>query len=535
MNITKSTQWQALLAEQKALESVHLRQLFADDADRGTTMNVSAGDVYIDYSKNIVKPSTIQALVALARARGVEDVRQRMFNGDTINTTEDRPVLHTALRNVTDKPIELNGIDVMPGVRSVLQQMTGFSEAIRSGEWLGFSGKSIRHVVNIGIGGSDLGPVMATEALKSYSSADVSVHFVSNIDADHFYEVTKQLNPEETLFIIASKTFTTDETMTNARTARQWIVEALGDEAAVARHFVAVSTNAEGVTSFGINTDNMFGFWDWVGGRYSLTSAIGLPVMIAIGSDNFHEMLAGFHAMDEHFKTAPLEENAPVILALLGVWNSNFRGAETQAILPYSQYLHRLPAYLQQADMESNGKSVTKDGEPVSYSTGPIVWGEAGTNGQHAFYQLIHQGTHTVPADFIGFIDKLQGSDEHHQKLTANLLAQTKALAFGKTAEEVRSEGVPEELVAHKVFKGNSPTNTILLSKLSPDTLGQLIALYEHKIFVQGVIWDVNSFDQWGVELGKVLAKDVYTELKNHSTNGGDNSTDSLLRKITTS
>jgi glucose-6-phosphate isomerase len=532
MNITKSTQWQELESQKEQLATTDLRQLFDEDPSRGTAMSVTAKDIYVDYSKNIVAASTMEKLFALAKACNLEDARQEMFDGQRINTTEDRAVLHTALRNTTDRPVTLDGTDVMPQVRSVLEHMSEFADAIRNSTWMGYSGKPIRHVVNIGIGGSDLGPVMATEALKFYSSDNISVHFVSNIDADHFYEATKQLDPAETLFIIASKTFTTDETMTNARTAKAWILDRLHDEAAIARHFVAVSTNKDAVKEFGIDTANMFEFWDWVGGRYSLTSAIGLPVMVAIGPDNFRDMLDGFHAMDEHFRTAPLEQNAPVILALLGVWNINFLGAETHAVLPYSQYLHRFPAYLQQADMESNGKSVTKDGNPVDYSTGPVVWGESGTNGQHAFYQLIHQGTHTVPADFIGFIEKLQGGDEHHQKLSANLLAQTKALAFGKTADEVRSEGVSEELVPHKVFAGNSPTNTILLSKLTPRTLGQLIALYEHKIFVQGVIWDINSFDQWGVELGKVLARDVFKEFQKGGQDGGDSSTSKLLSRF---
>ena len=529
MSITDSSEWQALDEDKNIVQTKHLRELFADDPERGTRMSMQTNDIFIDYSKNLVTDEVLKKLFALARSSRVEELKVSMFNGDRINTSEDRAVLHTALRNTSDQPVMLDGQDVMPEVRRVLQQMADFSDAIRNNSWLGFTGKPIKHVVNIGIGGSDLGPVMATEALKFYSSDDVRVHFVSNIDEDQFYEVTKLLDPEETLFIIASKTFTTDETMTNARTARSWISNRITDEAAIARHFVAVSTNADAVKEFGIDPDNMFIFWDWVGGRYSLTGAIGLPIMIAIGSEKFHEMLDGFHAMDEHFRTAPLEKNAPVLLALIGIWNSNFLGAETHAILPYSQYLHRLPAYLQQADMESSGKSVTKDGKSVVYSTGPVIWGEAGTNGQHAFYQLIHQGTHLIPADFIGFKEKLQGSDEHHQKLNANLIAQTKALAFGKTAAEVRAEGVAGDLIPHKVFPGNRPTNTILLSKLTPHTLGQLVALYEHKIFVQGAIWGVNSFDQWGVELGKVLAKDVYSELKNHTANGGDSSTTHLL------
>lgn len=532
MSISDTPEWNTLASIRDSVQTLHLRDIFAADPERGPKMSMSVHDISIDYSKNIVNDEIMTQLFALARSSNLVRTRDAMFNGEKINTTENRAVLHTALRNTSNQPVVLDGDDVMPEIRTVLAQMKEFSDTLRSGSWLGHTGKPIRHVVNIGIGGSDLGPVMAVEALRFYSSADIAVHFISNIDADQFYEVTKGLNPEETLFIIASKTFTTDETMTNAHTARSWIIDALKDEAATARHFVAVSTNEVAVKEFGIDTDNMFIFWDWVGGRYSLTSAIGLPIMIAIGSERFHEMLDGFHVMDEHFRTAPLEENAPVILALLGIWNTNFLGAETQAILPYSQYLHRLPAYLQQADMESNGKSVTKEGAAVDCATGPIIWGEAGTNGQHAFYQLIHQGTHLIPADFIGFIEKLQGSDEHHQKLSANLLAQTKALAFGKTVDEVRAEGVDETLIPHKVFKGNIPTNTILLSKLTPHTLGQLIAIYEHKIFVQGIIWDINSFDQWGVELGKILAKDIYSELKNGSAHGDDSSTNTLLSQF---
>lgn len=532
MSITDLSEWKNLQAEFERARSLSLRDMFETDQDRGRTMSADAPNVYLDYSKNLVDEAVMEKLFALARISGVEKMRDAMFAGEHINVTEDRSVMHVALRNTSDEAMLVDGKDVMPEVRAVLEKMKLFTNKIHSGDWTGFSGKPIRHIVNVGIGGSDLGPVMATEALKYYVHPSVTVHFVSNVDANQFYDVTKTLKPDETLFIIASKTFTTDETMTNARTAREWLLEAAGDEAAVQKHFVAVSTNTEAVAEFGIDTNNMFEFWDWVGGRYSLTSAIGLSIMLAIGPDNFMEMLAGFHDTDEHFRSSPLEENVPVILAMLAVWYANFFAAESQAILPYDQYLHRLPAYLQQAEMESNGKSVTKEGEPVDYQTGQIIWGEAGTNGQHAFYQLIHQGTHIIPADFIGFKEKLQGSDEHHQKLNANLLAQTKALAFGKTAEEVRGEGVPERLVPHKVFKGNHPTNTILLDKLTPRALGSLIAMYEHKIFVEGLIWNINSFDQWGVELGKVLAKDVYLELKNHTVRGGDSSTSSLLEKL---
>jgi len=472
-------------------------------------------------------------LFDLARATGVEKLRDEMFAGAHINTTEDRAVLHTALRRQSADPLLVDGVDVAADVRGVLEQMGGFATAVRSGSWTGHTGKRIKTVINLGIGGSDLGPVMAVNALRYYSQRDITLKFVSNIDSTHLVEATRDLDPAETLFIIASKTFTTDETMTNARSARDWLVAGLGDETAVAKHFVALSTNATEVKKFGIDPANMFGFWDWVGGRYSLTSAIGLSLMISIGPDHFRELLAGFDVMDEHFRTAPLEQNLPVILGLIGIWYTNFFGSETEAILPYDQYLDRFAAYLQQANMESNGKSITKSGQSVDYATAPVVWGEPGTNGQHAFYQLIHQGTHLIPADFIGFMKPLNPLGEHHPKLIANLFAQTEALAFGKTAAEVQSEGVAAELVAHKTFAGNHPTNTILMPSLTPHTLGQLIALYEHKIFVQGAVWQINSFDQWGVELGKKLATTIYGEFKSddHKT-GHDSSTQQLIDRF---
>jgi glucose-6-phosphate isomerase len=533
MTLTDLPEWHALQAHYDDTKQLHLRKLFADDPKRGERLSSQAADIYADYSKNRVTDDTLRLLFDLARVRDVEGARDAMFAGEKINTTEHRAVLHTALRSQSEQPIMVDGKDVMPEVRVALKRMGVFAEAIRSGEWRGYTGKRIKTVINIGIGGSDLGPVMVTEALKYYSQRDLEVRFISNIDSTHFVETTRDLDPAETLFIIASKTFTTDETMTNAQSARAWVLEGLQDEASIARHFVAVSTNTDEVKKFGIDPDNMFEFWDWVGGRYSLTSAIGLSIMVAIGLGHFQEMLAGFYTMDEHFKTTPLEQNLPVILGLLGVWYDNFYGAASEAILPYDQYLSRFAAYFQQGNMESNGKSVTKDGKPVNYSTGPVIWGEPGTNGQHAFYQLLHQGTQFVPCDFIGFARSLNPRGEHHRKLTANFLAQTQALAFGKTAEEVRAEGVPEELVAHKTFSGNRPTTTLLLSELTPHTLGQLIALYEHKIFVQGVIWDINSFDQWGVELGKVLAKDIYTTLAGgaDAQSHYDNSTNTLLTK----
>ena len=529
--LTQSTTWQAVQNQQVPT----IKELFAADPQRGRNFSDSAGDIYLDFSKNQLDTATAQMLLDLAKERNVEAWRDAMFSGQKINTTENRAVLHTALRAPADAVIEVDGHNVVPDVQAVLAKMAEFAQKIRSGEWRGHTDRPIKNIINIGIGGSDLGPVMATEALKFYSQRDLHLAFVSNIDGTHLAEAVRGLDPAETLFIVASKTFTTDETMTNARSARQWLLAGLRDDQAVAKHFVALSTNAEEVSKFGIDTANMFEFWDWVGGRYSLDSAIGLSIMIAIGPDNFRDFLAGMHTIDQHFKTAPLEQNLPVIMALVGIWNS-IQGAESEAILPYDQYLHRFAAYFQQGNMESNGKRVTRSGQAVDYATGPVIWGEPGTNGQHAFYQLLHQGTRRVACDFIGFAQSLNdpdGQGTHHRKLTANLLAQTQALAFGKSADEVRAEGVPEDLVPHKTFPGNRPSNTLILPKLTPNTLGQLIALYEHKIFVQGVIWDVNSFDQWGVELGKVLAKNLDEDLANNSSHAAtDSSTAALLEQI---
>ncbi len=530
--LTDTDEWRALEAYARENSTAHLRTLFADSPDRGSRLTLRANDIYLDYSKNRITDETMRLLFSLARSRNVEQQRDAMFAGEKINTTENRAVLHTALRNLSGEPVNVDGKDVMPGVLEALKHMEQFAGDVRNGNWTGHTGKQIRHIVNIGIGGSDLGPVMVSEALKFYSKRDLQVHFVSNVDGTHIEETLRELDPAETLFIIASKTFTTDETMTNAASARGWLTEKLGSEEAVSKHFVAVSTNQDEVTKFGIDPANMFIFWDWVGGRYSLTSAIGLSIMLSIGPDNFRDLLRGFEAMDDHFRSAPLEQNMPVLLALLGIWNTNFLGAESEAILPYEQYLHRFPAYFQQGNMESNGKSVTRSGQRVSYQTGPIIWGEPGTNGQHAFYQLIHQGTRLIPCDFIGFATSLNdpdGTGAHHHKLIANLFAQSKALAFGKTADEVRAEGTPNELVQHKVFEGNRPSNTLLLPKLTPYTLGQLIALYEHKIFVQGAIWDIDSFDQWGVELGKVLAKDIVNTLQDGDLQNYDSSTRALI------
>lgn len=532
MTLTDLPEWHDLENHFTTVQNLQLRDLFANDPDRGSRLSLQAGDLYLDFSKNRVTDETLAKLIALAKACGIESTRDAMFAGVKINTTEQRAVLHTALRNTSDQPVYTDGIDVMSEIHTELKKMSEFSDNIRDKKLLGFDGRPIKNVVNIGIGGSDLGPVMVTEALKYYSDRSLQIRFISNIDANNFAEVTRDLDPAESLFIIASKTFTTDETMTNALTAREWLLASGAVDTDIAKHFVALSTNTEKVTEFGIDSANMFVFWHWVGGRYSLTSAIGLSIMIAIGPEHFKELLEGFYDMDQHFKTAPLENNMPVILAMLGVWYGNFFGAETEAILPYDQYLHRFPAYFQQGNMESNGKSVTKSGEPVRYKTGPVVWGEPGTNGQHAFYQLLHQGTHLIPADFIGTMEPLNNIGEHHQKLTANLLAQTKALAFGKTALELEAEGVSSELIAHKTFTGNRPTNTILMTKLTPHSLGQLIALYEHKIFVQGVIWDINSFDQWGVELGKVLATDIYQKLKERGSDADDSSTANLLKRF---
>jgi glucose-6-phosphate isomerase len=530
-SLTELTAWTNLKTHFTSAEELHMRDLFAGDADRAQRMCLEACELFLDYSKHRVTDETMSLLLELAESVELQRHRDAMFSGLSINNTEGRSVLHTALRNRTENPVFVDGKDVMPDVRAVLSKMTAFSERVRSGEWVGFTGKRINTIVNIGIGGSDLGPLMAYEALKPYVT--VPVRFVSNVDGTHIAETLKELDPATTLFMVASKTFTTQETMTNAHTARQWLLAAMTDEASIAKHFVALSTNAEQVTAFGIDPQNMFEFWDWVGGRYSLTSAIGLPLMVAIGSEHFLAMLDGFHAMDRHFVETPLEQNMPVIMALLGIWYNNFFGAETQAILPYDQYMHRFAAYFQQGDMESNGKGVTRDGRRVDYQTGPIIWGEPGTNGQHAFYQLIHQGTKLIPADFIGFSRSHNALGDHHDKLMANFIAQPEALAFGKTREAVVAEGVADDLVEHKVFTGNRPTNTILADQLTPSVLGQLVSLYEHKIFVQGVIWGVNSFDQWGVELGKVLAKQVLSELTSDAEPdlNHDASTNALIQR----
>jgi glucose-6-phosphate isomerase len=511
---TELPEWRALKVHFSRVARQHLRELFRADPRRVERFTLEACGLLLDYSKNRIGRTTMDNLMALAEARGLRQAIEEMFCGKAINETERRPVLHVALRNRSNTPILVNGQDVMPDVNDVLDRMAVFSRRVRSGEWKGFTGQPIRTVVNLGIGGSDLGPAMACEALKSFSERKLTVRFVSNVDGTHFAEQTRDLNPSETLFIVASKTFTTQETMTNAQSARAWTLAALKDPACVARHFVAVSTNAVEVKRFGIDTANMFGFWDWVGGRYSLCSAIGLPLMVAIGPENFTAMLDGFHAMDRHFRETPFDRNMPVILGMLGVWYGNFFGSQTHAVLPYDQYLHRFAAHLQQMDMESNGKGVDRNGNRVRYETGPIVWGEPGTNGQHAFYQLIHQGTRLIPADFIGFCRSRNPIGDHHDKLMANFFAQTEAMAFGKTAEEVAAEGTAPALVPHKTFDGNRPTNTILGQELTPFALGALTALYEHKVFVQGVVWNVYSFDQWGVELGKVLAGRILKELQ---------------------
>jgi len=536
--LTRLPAWQALQQHHATIGTKHLRELFAANPQRGERLTAEGVGLYLDYSKQRVDVETLQLLRDLAEARALPRKIEAMFGGDRINTTEDRAVLHVALRAPASETILLDGHDVVPDVHAVLDRMAAFCEEVRSGAWLGHSGKRIRNVVSIGIGGSDLGPVMAYEALRDYSQREMTFRFVSNVDGTDFAEATRDLDAAETLFIVCSKTFTTLETLTNAHAARRWCVEALGDQAAVAKHFVAVSTNADEVAKFGIDTTHMFGFWDWVGGRYSMDSAIGLSTMLAIGPENFREMLAGFHAMDEHFRHTPLERNLPALMGLLGVWNSNFLGASTVAVLPYEQYLKRFPAYLQQLTMESNGKHVTLDGRSVDYATGPIYWGEPGTNGQHSFYQLIHQGTRLVPCDFIGFGQTLnpipaQGGGDQHDLLIANLIAQGEALAFGKTADEVRAEGTPEALVPHRTFEGNRPSTTILAARLTPHVLGTLIALYEHSVFVQGVIWDIDSFDQWGVELGKQLAKTTIAELtaKNEPKLAHDSSTNTLIRR----
>ncbi len=512
--LTQLPAWKALAAHYEKIQTEHLRDLFKNDPARGTQFAVEAEGIYLDYSKHRITSETLKLLLQLAEESGLKARIDAMFRGDKINTTEKRAVLHVALRAPKDEKILVDGEDVVPGVHAVLDRMSAFADRVRSGEWTGYTGKPIKNIINIGIGGSDLGPVMAYEALRHYSQRDLVFRFVSNIDGTDFAEATHDLDAEETLFIISSKTFTTLETMTNAHSARTWALKTLEHQAAIAKHFVAVSTNAAEVSKFGIDTANMFGFWDWVGGRYSMDSAIGLSTMLAIGPENFRKMLAGFHAIDEHFRTAPFEKNLPALMGLLTVWYADFFGAETVAVLPYDQYLKRFPAYLQQLTMESNGKHVTLSGETVNYETGPIFWGEPGTNGQHSFYQLIHQGTHLIPSDFIGFSKTLNKLGEHHDLLMANVCAQAEALAFGKTAEEVAAEGTPEWLVPHRVFEGNRPSNTILVEKLTPETLGKLVALYEHSVFTQGTIWQINSFDQWGVELGKVLAKKIGGELE---------------------
>ncbi len=536
--LNQTEEWRALEDYWRKISSVQMRTLFAQDPERFENMSLNNCGMLLDYSKNIIDRKGLALLMELAKAADLKSWVRRMFAGDSINNTERRAVLHVALRNRSDRPVWLDGEDVMPGVRDVLAHVGSFSEAVRSGEWRGHTGQRITDVVNIGIGGSNLGPLMVTEALGHYQTSGLQVHFVSNVDGTHITETLKGLDPKTTLFIVASKTFTTQETLTNAHTAREWCLNTLVDKVAIARHFVAVSTNTEAVSEFGIDPANMFGFWDWVGGRYSLWSAIGLPIAIAVGMDKFEELLAGAHEMDEHFRTAELSENMPVILALLGVWYANFAGARTHAILPYDQYLRYLPAYLQQADMESNGKRVTRDGKAVKYATGPVVWGAAGTDGQHAFYQLIHQGTQMIPADFIIPLKSHNPVSDQHQKLMANFLAQTEALMKGRTRDEAREEleqtGLEAErivdLLPHKVFPGNSPTNSILIDQLTPRRLGSLIALYEHKIFVQGVIWNINSFDQWGVELGKQLAGVILGELKGEAEPAEhDVSTSSLI------
>jgi glucose-6-phosphate isomerase len=525
--------WAALTAHREALGAVHLRDLFAQDPGRGERMTLDAAGVYLDYSKNRVSDQTLDLLVALAEQSGLRARIDAMFHGDPINVTEKRSVLHVALRAPRDASILVDGENVVPQVHAVLDRMASFASRVRDGEWLGHTGKHIRNVVNIGIGGSDLGPVMAYEALKYYSQRNLDFRFVSNVDGTDFAEAVRDLDASETLFIVASKTFTTLETMTNARSARAWLVAALGgDEKAVARHFVAVSTNSDEVARFGIDTDNMFVFWDWVGGRYSMDSAIGLSTIIAVGPEHFRAMLSGFHEMDQHFRTAPFERNVPVLMGLLGVWNNNFLGAQSVAVLPYEQYLNRFPAYLQQLTMESNGKSVRVDGGPVGCDTGPVYWGEPGTNGQHSFYQLIHQGTRLVPCDFIAFGQPLNGVGNHHDLLMANVFAQGEALAFGKTAEELRAEGTPDLLVPHRTFEGNRPSNTLLLERLTPAALGRLVALYEHIVFTQGAIWQLNPFDQWGVELGKVLAQRIVPELGGEEPGlMHDSSTNALIRR----
>ena len=532
--LTQRPAWKALAAHHKKIQKLHLRELFADDPKRGERMTVEATGLYLDYSKNRITDRTLNLLVQLAKESDLSGRIAAMFSGEKINLTENRAVLHVALRAPKGATIVVDGKNVVPEVHAVLDKMADFSDQIRSGEWKGHTGKRIKNVINIGIGGSDLGPVMAYEALKHYSERSLTFRFVSNVDGIDFVEATRDLDPAETLFIVSSKSFTTLETMTNAQSARDWLLKGLGGDAkAVARHFVAVSTNAEKVSAFGIDTANMFGFWDWVGGRYSMDSAIGLSTMLAVGPDNFRALLKGFHEVDEHFRNAPFEKNLPALMGLLSVWNNDFFGAQTVAVLPYEQYLKRFPAYLQQLTMESNGKHVTLEARQVNYQTGPIYWGEPGTNGQHSFYQLIHQGTRLIPCDFIAFGHALIPLGHHHDILLANVFAQAEALAFGKTPEEVKAEGTPDALVPHRVFEGNRPSNVILADRLTPEVLGKLVALYEHSVFTQGVIWNIDSFDQWGVELGKVLAQRIVPELESKTAPKlkHDSSTNNLIRR----
>lgn len=534
MNLTATASWLALVAQGESMRSRTLRELFAEDGERGQRLTCEAVGLYLDYSKNRITSETLRLLIGLADECGLRERIAAMFSGERINITENRAVLHVALRAPRGSSIRVDGKNVVPHVHAVLDRMTGFACRVRGGQWVGHTGQRIRNVVNIGIGGSDLGPVMAYEALRHYSDRGLVFRFISNVDGTDFAEATHDLDPAETVVIVSSKTFTTQETMTNAQTARRWLLAAFGgDERAVAKHFVAVSTNATKVAEFGIDTANMFEFWDWVGGRYSMDSAIGLSTMLAIGPDHFRELLAGFHEMDEHFRSAPFDRNLPVLLALLTVWNTNFLGAETVAVLPYDQYLKRFPAYLQQLTMESNGKRVTLAGRDVDYATSPIYWGEPGTNGQHSFYQLIHQGTRLIPCDFIAFVESLNPLGPHHAMLLANVLAQAEALAFGKTADEVRAEGTAEWLVPHRTFPGNRPSNVLMAQRLSPAVLGKLVALYEHAVFVEGILWNVDSFDQWGVELGKVLAQRILGELQSKAAPAPahDSSTNELIRR----
>jgi glucose-6-phosphate isomerase len=531
--LTTRPAWAALQRHYEELRHRHLRELFADDETRGERLVAEGAGLFLDYSKNRITRETVTLLGELAEQSGLAERTEAMFRGDRINVSENRSVLHVALRMPRDRSLIVDGEDVVKQVHEVLERMSAFSERVRSGEWRGHTGREIRNVVNIGIGGSDLGPVMAYEALRHYTNRDMTFRFVSNVDSTDFVEATRDLDPEETLVIVSSKTFTTLETMTNARSAREWALSALGDESAIAKHFVAVSTNAEKVSEFGIDTDNMFGFWEWVGGRYSMDSAIGLSTMLAVGPENFHEMLAGFHDLDEHFLNTPFERNLPALMGLLAVWYSDFFGAQTYGVMPYEQYLKRFPAYLQQLTMESNGKHVTLDGRHVDYDTGAVFWGEPGTNGQHSFYQLIHQGTRLIPVDLIGFAKTLNPLRDHHDLLMSNVFAQAEALAFGRTEEEVRAEGTAEAVVPHRVMEGNRPTNVILAEVLTPRVLGSLIALYEHSVFTQGVVWEIDSFDQWGVELGKALAARIIPELESDTEPDlqHDSSTNALIRR----